>query len=400
MRRILLLLIILGISSACLNINSTDLINSSVQLNASNCIYIEDLNTTINNSIVFQDNLRNISAGSNYTNSLNETYSCLFDKININQSLDYSENYTNTAHNITIRAPGYPLLNSLVRLDPGRTYYQKDLNLTVIANVLNQSAPTVPQFHKLNITQNISGGQWYNNSDVNISIYAIPFNKLNDTINLKCGENKEYTTLGITVNAPACATPIKRTLDYGEHLLVTDQGIDITAPPKLNKNLDLYVGQTDKEDNIGLTATCSINDTQLISMCEKQNDTQLVKLWDKISFNESQNCGAYTYVCVNNLTQYCSNDEKYSGRYGLINCFNRNIDEVRNQTKELTDQNTILTTQKAACETGQKQIQDDKDSSMTFVLMIITSMIILVCSIVLGIKWIKTQQIEQGGNMQ
>lgn len=400
MRRILLLLVLLGISSACINISSQDLINSSIQLNASTCIYVDDWNATINNSVIFQNNLRNITPGTNYTNSLNETFSCAFDHLNINQTLDYDEEYADTIHNVTLRAQGYPQLNSLVRLDPGRSYTNRFLNLTVTANVLNQSVPTVVQVPKLNISQNLSGGQWYNNTELNISIYATPFNKLNETTQLKCGESKTYATLGVSVNAPACPTPITRTLDFGEHLIIRDQGIDITAPAKLNKNIALTVGETEKNDTIGLTVSCAINDTQLISLCQSQNDSQIVKLWERIPINETQNCGAFSYFCVNNLTQYCSNDEKYSGRYGLINCFNRNIDEIKNQTKELTDQNTILTTQKAACETGQAQIREDKDSSMTFILMMLGGMIILVCSIVLAIKWLKTQQIEQGGNLQ
>jgi len=400
MKYIIGLLVLLGMTSACLNLSSQDLMNSSIQLNASNCIYIEDWNTTINNSINFQNNLRNITPGSNYTNYLNETYSCLFDQLNINRTLEYDEVYIDTTHNISIRAPEYPQINSLIRLEPGRSYNNRLLNLTVIANVLNQTSPSVTSLPKLNISQNLSNGQWYNNTELNISIYATPFVKLNESVTLRCAEVKNYPNFGISITGPACPTPITRTLNFGEHLIVADQGIDITAPAKLNKNIALNVGQTDIEENVGLAVSCSVNDTQLISLCSSQNDSQIVKLWERIPVNESQSCGAFSYFCINNLTQYCSNEEKYSGRYGLINCFNRNLDEVQNQTRHLTDQNNILTTQKAACENGQQQIRDDKDSSMTFILTVLGAIMILICGVILLIKWLQAQQIGNGGNLQ
>lgn len=342
MKILILILFAPLVYAACIQTTTTALTNQTFpSLNQGECVNITDINAIIPARNYTLNDQQNLTAFQISINPVTNTvYTCNYNKITTNRTLYYSESYINSLNAEAIYCPALPKYNVTKILDYGDSYINSETNENI-------SCKTYP---KLNINQTYGPGASYTEPKSNITVNCAGTQKLNVDNSLKCGEKKEYPDLGIIDRAPACAN-VKKTLDPGEVLSFPDLGIDATAP-NFKENITLSVGQNKLIQ--GGEVSCNPTKEDILKSCSTDNASDFVKDWQPINTTNAT-YQTYVYVPIDNLTNDCNVQEKYQQRDGIIQCWNRNILEMKNNCNDLKNQ-------LAVCQANTTQLSADRNN--------------------------------------
>ncbi len=414
MKHLLFILSVIVVSSACTTLNSSDLANSTKTLGLRDCIFIEDWNATINTSYsptnqtvnltalgtatdILSGNLYNcnynleninqsITPGAYYYNQKNNIYlTCPIKQYGINQRLDFTNNYTNQEAGIIILPPLYPILNQNITPDYSGSFINDSLKLNV----------TCPAYPKLNLAVPVPIGINYTNHELNLTCIGAEYPKFNENISLECNGTKTYVNPNITVSAPKCLGIVKK-MDYGEHIIIPNE-LDLTAPPAINENLTLIDGGRFFDNASNTDIRCHPSDEQYITFCKNMTEENIVKGWDKINIsNMTENQTHIGCFYVDNLTQNCNIDEKFGGKVGFIQCYNRNIDNMNTKITEATDKYNICNTERQQMVTNSQNNKDTTENLSDTSLNIAIGVIAAVMIFLAGWRWLDKKKAERG----
>ncbi len=343
MRKLLALLLMLPVIFPCTTVVSTELINSTTPLGQFECLYFLDLNYTIGVADLRQNSTYEMTPYQERTDSVsNSRYVCNYDALNINMTMPYGGSYDNDNHNLHIRCPAFPQINEFRNIEAGSSYYYSAYNLTINATHKNY-----------NINDTLDFGESYDNNDVNIhlrtlapanltqnivlvfnetrvingtniTVSAPPYPYVGQVKNLMCGEKAEFSELGIQVNAPACINQDVNML-YGDVFSRPEYGLNVYAPTRVNENWQLKAGETKENTNAGIAASCVVTPEEYASWCRNITEEDVIATWTPYNL-ENYTCNNMASVCIDNLTTYCTNEEKLGGPGRFLQCYNRNLE--------------------------------------------------------------------------
>lgn len=360
MKKIIFLLFFISVLFACQKFNSTDLINTTMNFNANDCFYFEDLNITIKQNIL-DNSVVNLSPNQSLKNlATNTTYICNYNIENIFLMLNYGENYTNTRNMIFISAPPRPQANIYKILNYSEIYYNPEFNITIIAppfqkinqniNINENESYTNEVFNisvscnikNLNIYKNLNFNESFIDSIHNITIKSPNFPKINEVVNVnKCNFEKFYNEYNLSIKTLPCEN---RNINISLNSIYKVDFLNLTviSPKKIDKRVDLSNSEIfeDKENN--LLVRCLVKNDEFIEFCKKTGIEPFLPIWTSINLTNFT-CKNQIIQCIDNLTSYCNLEEKTTPTVGFINCFNRNIEEMNRRIKDAEDQrNTCL----------------------------------------------------------
>lgn len=364
--RWLLLLLALPVAFACISINSSALVNSSTTLAPSDCLFIEDLNATVNVTDLHLNDVVNITASGNVTNAAtNTTYRCNYDTIGMNKTLNFSDSYIDPLHQVFIYAPDFPKINRVMTIRGGDiasedfaaynltvncqqrpydTSLALDFNQTYSNNETNETF-TCPAYPTLNISRAMGWGENFTNAALNLSLQSPAYPNLGVNKSLKCGQVFSVPNLSVSVEAPDCIN-MNRTFDFGQSLALPDYNASFAAPDKLNQNVVLNDGQNYSNSTAGLLVSCQATTAQYLSFCTNISDRNLTQTWQAMNLT-NYSCNNLAYVCIDNLSDMCTPEEKFGGPNRLLECVNRVTLQTASTCNSTVDQLHICQTQQA-----------------------------------------------------
>ena len=298
---LLFLFLISSAFAACTSITSASLANSSLNISAGTCYFVTDWNTTLNSPSVLQNLTFNLTAASNATDSVSgNQYDCKFDLVNVNDSLAFGETYSNANHKIFIQCPDYP---------------------------------------KLNLNKTLDYSTSYVDVATNVSIFAPPYFVLNESLNLSCGQIRDFPHELLHIVAPKCLN-VDKTLDYGGKYDYTAEGnvVHISAPTRYDLTRTLSTNESFVDNRSGLNLLCAPSTQDFIGFCQKLNDTPPAGVWQMINLSLNDTCEISENICVNKVSEFCTLNEKVGGTVGLVQCYNRNLQGMNEFCKTQQDE--------------------------------------------------------------
>jgi len=314
-----------GVASACQTIPTLN--NTNFTLLFGECYFIEDINATIYQQNISQNNVVNMTAPSTqYNTYTNTTYNCMPRLENINRTLNFSEYYYNSIYNISIYPPAFPKINQEINLTAGENQSFVDYNLTIHA-----------LHKKFDINKTLNFGELYSNSEVNIEIYAPAFPKINENINIsKCNYLKRYDAYNLTVQTLSC---LDRTvnLSFDDVYDVDFFNLIIKAPQKQNVKLTLDDGEKYENIEAGINITAKTSFEKYNAFCKNNSLDFVISSWQYFN-TTNYSCKTYSYMCLDNLTQYCTYEERVGNPLGLIECQNRIAEQTLSQKAQLEEE--------------------------------------------------------------
>ena len=343
MKKYLLLLGLIGLSFSCINISLNS--NSSYSFSPYECYHDDSLNITLNQSIflnnstitlqpnqTIRDNVSGISYFSQPTNTtiINTT---LVNCSPLNQIiyLDPTQNFTNSTLNLSVFAKKANINTSI---DPNTTYYNSTYNFSITSKSCPDSKAN------LNLTFDI--GSNYTNANENISITVKGIDKKNQTIKFKCGESAREELTNNTYVAPSCAN-LEREIGFGETYSNDEFKLKLVAPKKLAKTVTIYDGQQFADERQDLVINAKTTNEQYLNYCKNVTDETVTVAWQ--NYNLTKGYSRLAYLYVDDISPYCTTDEKFN-ETGLYKCFNRNLAEMQNKSRENLDNYNICTEEK------------------------------------------------------
>jgi len=245
---------------------------------------------------------------------------------NINRTLNFSEYYYNSIYNISIYPPAFTKINQEINLTAGENQSFVDYNLTIHA-----------LHKKFDINKTLNFGELYSNSEVNIEIYAPAFPKINENINIsKCNYLKRYDAYNLTVQTLSC---LDRTvnLSFDDVYDVDFFNLIIKAPQKQNVKLTLDDGEKYENIEAGINITAKTSFEKYNAFCKNNSLDFVISSWQYFN-TTNYSCKTYSYMCLDNLTQYCTYEERVGNPLGLIECQNRIAEQTLSQKAQLEEE--------------------------------------------------------------
>jgi len=406
-----MVILLISIASACTNITTADLTNSSLHLNQGDCYLITDINSTLNVTDYRIDGTINMTPYQVTTNpTTNTQYVCRYDLLNVSQTLPFSGSYTNAEHNISIIAPAFPPMNLEINVTAGDNYVNSTYNLTVHALYrkvnINDTLDFLECYNdtntnlslcappKMNVYENLSYGLSFINSTYNVTINAPPYPNINEHRSLGCGETWNWTQVGISATAPPCAG-VTRTMGFGERYQDSNYKIDLTVIAKPNITLTLSSGQNYTSDMYGVSATCEATRDQFIDFCKNFSDENITQYWEAVNIS-NYTCNNFAFTCIDNISSHCTSEEKFGGPLRLLECNNRILEQTTIKCKEDADSLAICTSEKEALSRAPQAISDTKNDIVNFFITGLMVIIILGCGFFLFARYLEKKKIEGG----
>jgi len=394
MKKYLLLLGLIGLSFSCINISLSN--NSSYSFSPYECYHDDNLNITFNQSIFLNNStitlqpnqtiLDNVSGISYFSPQINSTIinTTISNCSPINQViyLDPTQNFTNSTLNLSVFAKRANINTSI---DPNSTYYNSTYNFSVTAKSCPDSKAN------LNLTFDI--GSNYTNSNENITIQVKGIDKKNQTIKFKCGESAREELTNNTYLAPSCAN-IEREIAFGETYVNDEFKLKLIAPKKLAKTETIYDGQQFVDERQDLVIKAKTTNEQYLNYCKNVSDETVTIAWQ--NYNLSKGYSRLAYVYVDDISPYCTIEEKFN-ETGLYKCFNRNLGEMQNKSKENLDNYNICKTEKEKLSISVNNAEQSTNSLFEKVMII---MVVAGGLLLIGVAfafWLIKSNREDGG---
>jgi hypothetical protein len=266
-KKIILLLIMFVIPNifSCIEINSSD-VNTEFFVNSTECVFITDLNITINGkNPIYIPKEYNFSGGENNTLNISE-------------------------YNITINGLNQTFNNTLIEINESGIIILERFNLTINTSIECDVCEVCPScvFEKVNKTLNY--GESYSNRNITCIAPLYPsFNTTTYTLNY--GETKTFSDRNVTCVAPkTCATcPVCPVLT----------ALDVTLQP----------GETKTYEANKVKMTCNYAIKEIYKSSFDLNTTLLENCANTITLS----AGTGDKVCIDNLNDFCITDMVKTG---------------------------------------------------------------------------------------
>jgi len=347
-----------GLTYSCQTVPTLN--NSNLTVSLGECYFIEDINATIYPQNITQNIVVNMTAPDTKTEPYtNTTYNCIPKLENINSSLYFGGNYTNTLYNISIYAPAFPKINQEINLTAGENKTFDEYNLTI------HSLPK-----KYNIYKSIDYGETYSNTDVDINITAPQFPQINENLDInKCGFSKRYDRYNLTVKVPNC---IDKTVNLSFDDVYTDDffKVIIKAPKKQNVKLTLDDGEKYEDNETGINITAKTSFEKYNAFCKNNSVDFVISTWQYFN-TTNYTCRTYSYMCLDNLTQYCTYDERVGNPLGIIECQNRVANESMKKVFETQEELSKCNNERAVLLSNTKQTNEATERMYEILLYIV-----------------------------
>lgn len=413
LRLLFVLLCLVSASMACTTLTLANLANASFTLNQGQCIYITDTNTTLQAEYYKTNDTINMTAYQVATNFITNTqYVCNYNRVGMTQTLPYNGSYYNDVNQINITCPVFPMINEDITLTAPNTYSKTQYNITVRAldkkynvnktlgfsecytNLETNETLCAPEYPKVNVVETLGYGLSYINSTANISITAPPYPNINENVQLKCGESKTWSQCGVTASAPACSG-VSRVMSYGEHFKDDNYKIDLTVIEKPDIQFTLKSGENYTSETYGVRGTCEASAEQFIDFCKNFSDVDLPQYWTPMNLS-NYTCNNFAMLCIDEISPYCTAEEKFGGAYRLLQCNNRIAEQTYTQCKDKEDQLTICTNEKNALSQAPMAITSSTDSAVYVIVFGAVSVAVIILLCFLAIRYFQRKQAERG----
>jgi len=406
-------LLIISIASACTSVTTSSITNTTLLLDQADCIYISDINATINITDYRIYNTINMTPYETETNLITQTtYRCDYDLLNIDESLPHSGTFTESNHNITVTCAPPPTIDQNINVTAGSSAVFASYNLTVNAVHQNFSINKTLDYNESyynelvgihifspetgiieeNLTVVLNFNETYVNEDIKLNVTAPEYPYVGENSVLKCGEFKEYPELGIKVSAPTCLN-INQDLKFGEDIIMPEYGLHIEAPDPFDLDITLKNGTSFNHSASVLHIGCETPKDDYIHFCQTYGNQSITKLWEEVNLTNFT-CRNVAYMCVDEVTEYCTVEEKFSGEYGFISCYNRNLNEMQTHCTAVEDELNI-------CQTKEKRtadIADDFAIGGEYTLYVILGLGAIITGILVFIIYLRKKNRERKSN--
>lgn len=362
MRILAFIILFSGLVFACDDYTLAEMVNNSYDIDPSECINITDMGIIINAPDLRLNNTVEMTPYDTRVNSITNTeYVCNYDRLDIELTQQFGGTYHNNPHNITIHAPEFPRINEEINITAGNDKSYPQYNLTIHSlyrkvnlvqnldyggqyrnNNINLTV-NAQDYKKFNISKNMTYDQVFTHKETNITLIAPGFPTIDEEVEPDCGTTEEYEEYNLTFHVPACVNVVKE-LQYGEtyEYVLGGNKINISAPKKLDINKNLSDKETYNNSKAGILMSCMVDKSQYNSYCAGYNITDIARNWNEINLSNATDAH-YATIRIDGLTDYCNMSEKFTqGSMGAINCINRNIGEMKENTTKLLAEVTKL----------------------------------------------------------
>lgn len=402
----LAILFLIPFAFACIEINSSEVQNTSFSMAYGECYHdiISNLTYQAPNAttLLYNDTINMTAYQISTDNNVNRSYICNYDYVGDVAWLDFNATYHNNNHDITVHAPAYPTIpacyaaNSVISLVCGNNYTNTNINLTILTTFpqlnsnISLDANSSYTYAPINLTVNanplpnlainksLTYGGSYINEALGIYITGADFPLVHEAVSItSCGYNKNYAMLDLNISSTPCdAKTIS--LNFGESYKCAFENTIINAPAKKNEVVALGTNQNKTWSDVGISASCSIGINEIATFCKNTGADTYKSVWNMMNLS-NYTCQTPSYQCMDNVTELCTVDEKYKDFYGVIRCLNRVTEESFNKTLDSNAQLSQCTSDKNGL---QKNIDTNTavaDKNSDNIVMAIGGLVLLAC---------------------